>query len=109
MLSLLLTGCTPVVRTAGDEIRLVSGAGEYDNGNTASLTFGEGTAAFTLHNSDFDLCIDGLCSMSDDSFVILNGEDGVGYTFAYRLHGDSVELFYRGGTLTLDKIKEPER
>ena len=92
-----------MIRGPGDELRLYSWSGEWENGNTASLTFDEGSAAFEVNNDAYKLSIGGLCSMTDESFVILNEADGVGYTFSYTLHGDCVELFYKDGSLTLDK------
>ena len=102
----LLCGCVRVIRSPKDEIRLYDWAGEFDNGNTAVLTFDGSRASFTLKNNDFSLTISGLCSLSDDDFVILSEEDGVGYTFGYALRGDSIVLYYQGGALTLEKKGE---
>ena len=103
---LVLSGCTPTVNGPRDEIRLYDWVGEFDNGNTAQLCFYDSDAAFTVENSDDSLDIVGLCSLTDDSIVIIDSSDDVSYEFDYELHGDSVELSYHGDTVTLEKKVE---
>ena len=104
--SMLLSGCSRVIRGPRDEIRLYDWVGEFDNGNTAELSFCDSDAAFMVENSDFTLDIIGLCSLTDDSIVIIDDTDDISYEFEYELHGDSVELCYCGDTVTLEKKVE---
>ncbi len=95
-----------MIRGPRDEIRLYDWSGEYDNGNTVSLRFSDGSADFSVKNGSFHLQISGLCSITDDSLVILDEKDGIGYAFEYTLHGDSIELSYRGDSILLEKNVE---
>lgn len=103
---LLLSGCSRVIRGPRDEIRLYAWEKEFENGNAAELSFSDSKADFSVKSSDFSLKIYGLCSLTDENFVILNEADGIGYTFDYTLHGDCIDLSYRGDTITLDKKSE---
>ena len=103
---LMLGGCTKVVAGQRDEIRLYDWETTMENGNKATLSFYDGEAAFTAENSDFSLDITGICSLTDDSLVIINEEDDVSYRFDYVLHGDCVELSYEGAAVTLEKKVE---
>lgn len=105
-LSLMLAGCAEVINSPRDEIRQYGWVGEYENGNRAELYFDDGSAEFSVKNPDFSLKISGLCSLTDDSFVILNDKDYVSYEFEYVLHGDSIELAYHGDAIVLEKIVE---
>lgn len=103
---LLLAGCSPVIRGPRDEIRLYDWMSEFDNGNTVSLTFSGSDASFEVRNKAYTLIISGLCSVSDDSLLIIDEDDGVSYTFDYHLYGDSVDLRFRGDSITLEKKVE---
>lgn len=103
---MLLSGCAKVVRSPQDEIRLYRWSGEFENGNRVELGFEDSYADFCVKNADFTLKICGLCSLTDDDFVILNEDDGIGYEFGYVLHGDCIDLSYHGDSITLEKIVE---
>ena len=103
---LLLTGCRQTIRGARDEIRQYDWVGKFDNGNTAELSFNDSDAAFLVESKDFSLDIIGLCSLTDDSLVIIDNRDDVSYEFDYTLHGDCVELCYQGDVVTLEKKVE---
>ena len=103
---ILLSGCTRVIRGPRDEIRLYTWESDMENGNTVSLTFHDSHATFSVINTDFTLTISGLCSLTDDSIVIIDENDGVGYSFDYTLTGESIALSYRGDTIELGKKVE---
>lgn len=103
---ILFCGCTPTVNGPRDELRLYDWVGEFDNGNKAELSFCDSIAAFTVDNSDDPLDIIGLCSLTDDSIVIIDDVYDMSYEFDYQLHGDCVELCYRGDSITLKKKVE---
>lgn len=106
MLLLLLCGCTPKIDSARDEIRLYDWVGEYENGKRAELSFTDSNAEFTMSDPDFELTVSGLCSLTDDTLLIFNDHNSLTYEFTYTLHGDSVELFYHGDPLILEKKVE---
>ena len=106
VLSLLLSGCTETVHGPRDEIRQFDWEAKMDNGNVAELSFCDSEAAFTVQNSDYVIDVMGLCSLTDDSIVIISDEDDVSYRFDYELHGDSVDLSYGGDKITLEKKVE---
>ncbi len=106
VIGVLLCGCTPTVNSPRDEIRLYDWIGKFDNGNTAQLCFCDSSAAFTVENSGDIVEIVGLCSLTDDSIVIIDDEYDMSYEFDYQLHGDSIELCYRGDTVRLEKKVE---
>lgn len=103
---ILLSGCTRIIRGPRDEIRLYTWESELENGNIITLSFSDSKADLIVKNSDFDLRLYGLCSLTDDSFVIINEDDGIGYRFDYSLTGDHVALSYRGDTVNLEKKVE---
>lgn len=103
----ILCGCSRTIESERDEIRQYDWAGEFDNGNTAELSFFDSNAAFCMtDSSDESLDIVGLCSLTDDSIVIIDDCDDISYEFGYKLHGDSVELSYHGDSVTLMKKVE---
>lgn len=106
LLCLFLSGCTPVINSARDEIRLYDWIGEYENGNRAELSFSGTNAQFTVTNPDFKLDISGLCSLTDDKLLVFSEQNQLCYEFSYVLHGDSVELYYHGDPLILEKKVE---
>ena len=106
-LCMILCGCTRTIQSERDEIRQYDWVGEFDNGNRAELTFCDSNAAFSVSDSSEEsLDIVGLCSLTDDSIVIIDDCDDVSYEFGYTLHGDSVELCYHGDSVTLMKKVE---
>ena len=100
----LLSGCTRVINSPSDELKTYSWSGEWENGNTAELSFDDDNARLVVHNEAFDLMIKGLCIVTDDSLVICDEESGRNAVFSFILHGDRVELSYNGGKVSLDKI-----
>ena len=102
-LMILLTGCTRVIESPSDELRMYSWYAEFDNGNTASLSFEDEKAFFSAENEDFSLNLSGLSVMTDDRIIICDDNSRMNYTFGYELYGDRVELSCNGSTITLDK------
>ena len=106
LICLMMTACVQTVASPKDEIRLYDWAGEYENGNAVSLHFSDRNADFCAVNKDFTVDISGVYSVTDDSLVIFDDDKGVGYEFAYQLHGDSLELSYHGDSIVLEKKVE---
>ena len=104
-LALCLSSCCRVVRGPAVEITMFSWYCEQDNGNTLKLSFHDNKADFFANNSDFSLSLSGTCMIDNSSFVICDEETGFSFPFTYVLHGDSLELTFGDGTLTLDKVK----
>lgn len=103
LLCVLLSSCVPAAETPADELRQFSWSVEAEDGKTASLRFEDTTATLTVESADLKLKISGLCVLTDERMMICDRATSVNYTFAYVLHGDSVELSYNGGTISLDK------
>lgn len=102
-LCIMLSSCSRVIVTPADELCVNSWSNSFDNGNSASLSFGEDTCSLVIENRDYVLDISGIYAVTDDSLIICDADLGVHYTFSYRLHGDRVELYCNGGTLELLK------
>lgn len=106
-LCIMLSSCSRVIVTPADELCINSWSSTFDNGNTASLSFGEDTCSLVIENSDHVLDLFGIYAVTDDSLIICDADSGVHYTFGYRLHGDRVELENNGGVIELMKERSP--
>lgn len=106
LLCLILSGCARVIDSEKDEIRLSKWEGAYENGKTVALRFEDSSAFFSVRGKDIALDIEGLCSLTDDSFMIFDEKSGLSYRFDYILHGDRIELSYRGDSIELEKKVE---
>ena len=102
--ALISTACVRTINTPVDELRMYSWRGEYENGNSAELSFNGSNGTFRVTNRDFSFELSGLCVMTDDRMILCDDASTVNYSFGYRVHGDRVELTYNGSTLSLDKI-----
>ena len=78
--------------------------GEFENGNTAELSFEDTNGCFTVNFPDETMKLCGLCVTTDDRLIICDEESGMNYTFGYRLYGDRVELSCNGAWITLNKL-----
>ena len=103
----LLSSCSRVIVTPADELCVNSWSNSFDNGNAASLSFGEDTCSLVIENGDHVLDLFGIYAVTDDSLLICDSDSGLHYTFGYKLHGDRVELEYSGGVLELMKDRSP--
>ena len=101
---LLLSGCSKTIDSPADELRAFSWQGDYENGNTVTLSFDDSNASLSVSNNDFELELEGLCVFSDDSFTICDNGSDINYTFGYALYGDRVEMSFIDGTISLKKL-----
>lgn len=103
LIGVLLCGCTRTIRDPADELTMFSWEAESENGSCVQLSFDDNTARFTAQNDTFVLSIDGVYLIDDTTIVISDAQTLMNYSFTYLVHGDSVDLTYGGGTITLDK------
>ena len=82
---------------------MYSWSASLDNGTEVDLRFGDTYGYLDIYGDGEPLHIGGLCMSTDDSFLIFDEQSGMNYSFAYRLHGDRVELIRNGSVLVLDK------
>lgn len=101
---ILLSGCTRSVRSACDELCMARWGARQENGNSLELFFDGSEAFFSAWNSVFNLSVNGVYTADDETFVIFDEVTQMPFHFSYLLHGDSLELTYRGSTVILDKI-----
>ena len=105
LVSASLCACERVIRGPADELTMFSWSSDFDNGDRVSLSFDGVNAVFGARGDGLDLDISGYCLVGDESFVICDEDTSCSYRFGYTVHGDSVELSYDGGAVTLDKDK----
>ena len=103
----MVTACSRVIDSPADELSLYRWRGEYENGNSAELYFDGDNGYLSLRGEDIDLDLSGLYVVTDDSLIICDDRSGVHYNFAYRLHGDRIELFSNDGSVVLAKVSAP--
>lgn len=101
-----LCGCTRVIDSPADEIKLYRWEEKFDNGNTVSLSFDESEAHFTANCEDFSLELNGLFILTDDTLIICDTDSGSHDSFAYVLFGDKIELSCNGSVISLKKVKD---
>lgn len=103
MFSLLMYGCTRVIRDASDELVMYSWSTVLEGGAEVSLTFEDEDAAFSVKNGENSSTVKGYCVLSSDQFVIIDEKTEESYTFDYILRGDSVELSYQNSLIILER------
>lgn len=101
---MLLGGCARSVRSAADELCTAHWEALRDNGDRMELYFDGSSAFFSAENDDLTLVIKGVFAVDESSIMIIDDATDMSFRFAYRLHGDRVELTYRGSTVILDKL-----
>lgn len=104
---LCLCGCTRVIDSPADEIKLYRWEAKLDNGNKATLSFDDGKAEFSAVSEDFSLELSGVVILTDDAFIICDENDDMHYPFSYTLYGDRVELSSNGSVISLKKVDDP--
>ena len=101
--ALFLAGCSRAVTSPADELCMYRWENAFENGTRAQLELRDDSATLCVGNKSFSLTISGVYTADDHSLVIYDDTTHMDYAFDYLLHGDSVELTYRDGTLILRK------
>ncbi len=102
---LLLCSCSRAITSSADELTAHSWQAQLDNGNTITLSFDMDNATLALaYADDTEVNIEGLCELSDTSFVIHDSDTFSSYKFDYIVHFDSVDITYGNTTVSLNKI-----
>lgn len=101
---MLLSGCTGVIRSPADELRMFSWKSELEGGNTVSLSFVGSDATLIADGGVDTLILEGLCVVDDDTVVICDSVTGYNYIFGYKLYGDRVELRLFDSEIILKKL-----
>lgn len=100
-----LCSCERVIANKADELTFSSWRGEFENGNTATLSFSEHNASFVMSAKDSSkVTISGFCEISDNKFVIHDTNTYHSFAFSYDVYFDHVDIVYDNYTLSLDKI-----
>lgn len=101
---IILSGCTRMINSPADELKMYSWQGELENSSVVTLDFDGSKADLSIDNEDFDLDISGLCAVSYDTLIICDENTEYNYKFGYKLYGDRVELTIFDGTISLKKL-----
>ena len=100
-----LCSCERVIANKADELTFSSWRGEFENGNTATLSFSGHNASFVMSAKDSSkVTISGFCEINDTQFVIYDSKTKYGFAFEYIVYFDHVDIVYDNTTLSLNKI-----
>lgn len=93
-----------VINSLSDELRYNKWTYQNElSGISASLTFENENAAFTINNENESCIISGICIANDDSIVIIDNDKKKEYKFDYSLKGENVVLIYNGNEICFTK------
>ena len=103
-------GCSETIRDKGTELTCYSWQGENPNGSSFTLSFSENYGEFQVFPAEKGTAtkIYGDCIVTNSSFAIIDRESGEVVVFEYTLLGDTMELSYDGGVITLEKLINEE-
>lgn len=103
-------GCSETIRDNGTELTYYSWQGENHNGSSFTLSFSENYGEFQVFPAEKGTAtkIYGDCIVTNSSFAIIDRESGEVVVFEYTLLGDTMELSYEGGVITLEKLMTTE-
>lgn len=103
-------GCSETIRDNGTELTYYSWQGENHNGSSFTLSFSENYGEFQVFPAEKGTAtkIYGNCIVTNSSFAIIDRESGEVVVFEYTLLGDTMELSYEGGVITLEKLMTTE-
>ena len=99
-------GCNETIRDNGTELTYYSWQGENPNGSSFTLSFSENYGEFQVFPAEKGTAtkLYGDCIVTNSSFAIIDRESGEVVVFEYTLLGDTMELSYEGGVITLEKL-----
>lgn len=103
-------GCSETIRDNGTELTYYSWQGENPNGSSFTLSFSENYGEFQVFPAEKGTAtkLYGDCIVTNSSFAIIDRESGEVVVFDYTLLGDTMELSYEGGVITLEKLMTTE-
>lgn len=103
-------GCSETIRDKGTELTCYSWQGENPNGSSFTLSFSDNYGEFQVFPAEKGTAtkIYGDCIVTNSSFAIIDRESGEVVVFDYTLLGDTMELSYEGGVITLEKLMTTE-
>ena len=103
-------GCSETIRDKGTELTCYSWQGENPNGSSFTLSFSDNYGDFQVFPAEKGTAtkIYGDCIVTNSSFAIIDRESGEVVVFEYTLLGDTMELSYEGGVITLEKLMTTE-
>lgn len=103
-------GCNEIIRDNGTELTYYSWQGENHNGSSFTLSFSENYGDFQVFPAEKGTAtkLYGDCIVTNSSFAIIDRESGEVVVFEYTLLGDTMELSYEGGVITLEKLMTTE-
>lgn len=101
-------GCAENIRDKGTELTYYSWHGENPNGSSFTLNFSDNYGEFQVFPAEKGTAVKiyGDCIVTNSSFAIIDRESGEVVVFEYTLLGDTMELSYEGGVITLEKLAE---
>ena len=84
--------------------------GENPNGSSFTLSFSDNYGEFQVFPAEKGTAtkLYGDCIVTNSSFAIIDRESGEVVVFDYTLLGDTMELSYEGGVITLEKLMTTE-
>lgn len=102
---IIMSSCgQKVINTLSDELRYNKWTYQNElSGISASLTFENENAAFTINNENESCTISGTCITNDDCIIIIDNDKKKEYKFDYSLKGESVLLFYNDKEICFTK------
>lgn len=106
----LFCGCSETIRDNGTELTYYSWQGENPNGSGFTLSFSDNYGEFQVFPAEKGTAVKiyGDCIVTNSSFAIIDRESGEVVVFDYTLLGDTMELAYNGGVITLEKLINEE-
>ena len=100
-----LCSCERVIANKADELTFSSWRGEFENGNSITLSFSGHNASFVISEKDSNkVTIYGFCEISENEFVIHDSTTKSSFAFGYDVYFDHVDIVYDNYTLSLGKI-----
>lgn len=107
-LCFIFCGCVENIRDSGTELTYYSWQGENPNGSSFTLNFSDNYGEFQIFPAEQGTAakIYGDCIVTNSSFAIIDKESGEVVVFEYKLSGDTMELYYNGGVVTLEKSEK---
>lgn len=98
----VLGGCSSEALGYQSELTASAWSAQLDGGARVRLSFSGDSARFTIENGGERADIGGSYIADESTFVIFVPETGQNYAFDYTPKGDTLELKWEGGTLTLE-------
>lgn len=101
--AVVLGGCSSAPVGCQSELTGAAWRASLEGGAEVRLRFEDGAAHFRIENAGESADISGQYLVDAERFVIFVPEVGQNYAFDYTPKGDTLELRWEGGVLTLQK------